>query len=85
MRIRVTKQHIKYGIRGSTSWCPVARACRASGLQGADVGDDELDFMVEAFSRRVRTALPPEAIQFIADFDDGKSVAPFEFEIEVSA
>ena len=31
MRVQVTEQHIKYGIRGSNSWCPVARLAAPRG------------------------------------------------------
>jgi hypothetical protein len=74
MRVKVTKEHIKNGKRGSVS-CPVALAiidlcetglCVAVGMTLVQIGDR--DFV-----------LPEEARRFINLFDNGGECTPIEF------
>jgi hypothetical protein len=82
--IRVTQDHINYGEPYSRGACPIALAFNevfddacSVGSQFARVGTDE------PFTKPVK--LPPRARNFIAEFDEGLIVAPFNFYIEVEA
>ena len=75
--IHVTAQDISEGLPGNSQFCPVALAVNKAihrekdvQVDGNAITIDDVDFTI---SETVR--------QFIADFDDGKPVKPFCFEI----
>ena len=86
MRVNVTDEHISGGIRGSYSSCPIALAIRDkvsdSRKDEVDVGrlyvslpaDDEPS-VIEDYRLSI------EACNFIEDYDRGRLVEPFEFEL----
>lgn len=78
-KINVTHEDILKGKPGNACFCPLALACfRGFGANVTiavnKVWDASGDFVAD---------LPAEAIQFYADFDLGKPVRAFEFELEV--
>jgi hypothetical protein len=93
-RVEVTDKHINKGTCGNPKRCAVALAI--ADLEGMDCVDVRLrapegSFRVsraEAFFDYKWTpyevALPPEVARFIADFDMGKLVRPFVFELSLA-
>ena len=79
MKIRVTRKHIKDGIRQHNCACPIALAVRET-LKRDDV---------RVANWRIAigdgwTDLPVVAVDFISDFDSGlgrRHLQPFEFEL----
>ena len=78
MIIKVLKEDIRKGKRQNAQYCPIARAIKRKTKRG--------DVMVD--SRRVMFGwmtfeMPVRAENFIMNFDAGKPVKPFQFELEV--
>lgn len=78
MLIEVKQKHIDEGAKGSCSRCPIALALLDAGHRDVWIGNITLYTSV-----RKETYLPPKAIQWINNFDDGLPVLPFSFEIEL--
>lgn len=80
MRVRVEHWDIINGRRTAPDHCPVALAVRRqsgrSKIAVSSYSVDLLDGMKDA-------ELPPEARQFVRDFDSGRPVKPFSFELEL--
>ena len=75
-KIEITQEDIDRGMRGRSDFCPVALALRRKwpeaemGCFACDLGN--------------RLVLVPELVsKFVEDFDSGKPVKPFTFEIEL--
>jgi hypothetical protein len=83
--IHVTQKLIDAGAPGSPCRCPIALAARKQlQVKNLYVTGDGLTVTVEdglGRSKDVTTQLPPEARQFIHDFDRGEPVEPFEFSV----
>jgi hypothetical protein len=79
VRIDVTADDIRRGRRDDALACPVALALdRATGEPwGVDP-----KIMIEATYGRM-AGTPPEVASFVCDFDAGREVAPFSFDLEV--
>jgi hypothetical protein len=76
--IDVTADDIANGVRGRCSTCPVALAVRrVPGLEKWEVGG------MSAFYGASSFPLPCAASRFIMDFDGGRPVEPFSFEVDV--
>lgn len=75
--IRVTAQDIRHGIHISTTACPIALAARRAGCREVQCGNHGL-----VVGKRY-AQLPPKAQSWIASFDAGKTVKPFEFSVEL--
>lgn len=77
MKIKVTKEHIENGHKGNGSECPISLAFGSCGFVGhATYGHfyyNKCDYV----------KFPEEVTRFIANFDNGNLVEPFEFEAEV--
>lgn len=82
MKIRVTKEHIKKGIRTSPSQCPVARALKAKGLVNVGVTEDDINWNKRGGPYQW-AATPPTVTEFIRAFDKKQPVKPFSFQLEV--
>ncbi len=81
MRIKVTEDHIRRGVRGENTCCPIALAIQeATGNQEWHVGGLAC-WRTSNFDKNVE--LPIEATKFISRFDVNKSVQPFEFDIAI--
>lgn len=83
MKIIVTQKDIDTGKSAEPCSCPIAKAIKRV-LPSADfrVGSDHL-FIKNRNLKHDTIMLSKEAIDFIASFDHGLSVRPFEFEIEL--
>ncbi len=86
MRIDVTEEDIRMGVRGDCGYCPVARAIhRQTGVEVAVENDGQA--VVYIFNRRIK--LLPAVGRFIRRFDDLEVEAdarllyiePFSFEL----
>lgn len=85
MKIEVTKWHIDTGHPGSRCRCAVAKAitARLPAFQRAEVDQTVCD-VYDAGNRLLRVLpMPAAAANFIADYDAGYPVSPFEFEIDL--
>lgn len=80
MKIKVTQEHIAKGKPQRSEWCPIALAAK-------DVFPQEIvvvspyDLQVIAEQRDRYWHLPAQVRQFIKDFDGGRPVEPFDFEL----
>lgn len=78
-KIVVTEDDIRLGHKGHCWFCPVNFACeRAFNLRCTT---NPTRLLVKGATVIVYR-LPPAAIEFIRDFDAGRSVSPLEFIIE---
>ena len=77
MKIHVTRKHIKQGKRGYISFCPIALALKGYGFKEVMVDDEmaQVDGKESWLSKRTRL--------FIANFDLGKPVKPFVFNLKI--
>jgi hypothetical protein len=80
MIIRVTAENISKGAIGSASACPLALAFHAAGFD-VSVGTTTVDFYNHLAEHVTELPLPAVAQDFQKLFDDGDTVAPFEFEM----
>lgn len=87
VHVRVTKTDIKKGIPESPTDCPIARALlRRHPQRFVEVSyNGEVALSESGFSWKksdyLRTSLPLEARQFIENFDCGRDVQPFTFDL----
>lgn len=85
--ITVTQEDIDLGEAANCCLCPIARATRrAFKARTVNVTGRLYVYFkptsLENLNPLSIYALPPEAEQFVADFDNGKGVEPFEFEVD---
>lgn len=81
MRIHVRPHHIAAGKREDCEACPIALALtEATGRQGWEVGDSQAWLWAPMVLRHY--PLPDVATRFVHDFDAGRPVRPFSFEVE---
>lgn len=81
VRIEVTENDIRHGIRGSVNHCPVALAVRREGYD-ASVGVSLVS--IYQGSRVVAHAeLPPEVRRWVRDYDWKQPVGPISFDLEL--
>jgi hypothetical protein len=78
MKIKVTQSDIKKGKRKKLTLCPVALAIRRTVKTGR-VSVNNLIVTVGARERR----LPLDAQTFVRNFDLGRHVEPFAFELPI--
>lgn len=97
MKISVTKEDISRGRKGSCSRCPIALAT-ARGLGWEDTYfrwsngnliknitvDEFYIFVWDRDTNANNYRLPPEASEFVRNFDGGICVQPIEFEVSLS-
>ena len=85
--IHVTKEHIAAARTdaGYTSFtCPVARAVEDSGLSGNGTRVTENSIQLNFYDLDSRIATAPRSVRrFVARFDQGKPVQPFNFYLVV--
>jgi hypothetical protein len=77
VRVRVTEKDIVVGVYGSCFRCPIARAMARVFRTQIHVGS--CSFSRAGWYR----FLPTEACDFISRFDEGKTVKPFSFTVNV--
>lgn len=79
MKIIVTQQHIDEGQRGSSTRDPVAFAMADAGLESPNAGVTHLRWYKDGHRHSVK--VPEKVYDFMLNFDNGKMVEPFEFQI----
>lgn len=88
LKIKVTQEHISRGVRGRCHSCPIALAVREHGYQTPFVGVRNIYpygvDMCGNFNLPFKIAhMPQTAVDFARNFDYGRQVEPFEFEVEI--
>jgi hypothetical protein len=80
MKVRVTRQDIRKGVKESQDSCPVARAIKRITHKKVYVDPDS----IIVYYRRDQSTFydtTSEVTDFIELFDDGGKVSPFTFEL----
>lgn len=72
MIIKVTEDHIKNGLRCTTTCCPVALALQ-------EISSNVSVGLVGIWLDSVRYKVPRSVYRFIRRFDNNKTVKPFNF------
>ena len=80
MIVKVTQEHIDKGRRRATSACPIALALKEQ--LGHEVVVGEFSTYIGINSDSI--PLPRSAQRFVARFDRGKPVKPFNFRVQLS-
>lgn len=87
MKIQVTKEHIEKGREQSCRRCPIALALAEQLNCGVMVNNSHVEIYksrsVIPSELKELVLLPKTARRFVARFDNGVSVKPFEFEFEI--
>lgn len=78
IKISVSQEDIDNGTPGDETCCPIALAVKRQYPEYNEVSV-EIDVL---FLDDINYLMPIEASNFVDDFDEGKSVAPLEFEID---
>ena len=82
VEISVTAKDITEGDAEECTSCPIALAA-ARKFPDRRVRVYPLSIVLAAIGTYSRYMLPAEAIRFVDDFDNGHSVQPFTFQLEV--
>lgn len=77
MKIKVTAEHIRRGLRGISFSCPISLALEDAGIEELFVGKTVLF----SFNKK-EIPLSKEAQKFVYDFDNNLPIKPFEFELK---
>ena len=80
MQVTITQTHINQGTQYHLNSCPVALAIIAAGLDGQGLYVHKQYVYLRG---RGSFGLPEEVRKFIADFDTGKPVEPFSFDLPI--
>lgn len=82
IKIEVTEEDIKDGVRENVKQCPVARAVlrQLDFAEVVEVSMGGIDINFDVPGRKfIRYKIPKKVMRFIQRFDEGKSVKPFSF------
>jgi hypothetical protein len=80
LKVKVTRKHIKVGMRSDSEYCPIAVAVRGAGAIAVGVETEDI-YWADAAGNHFYATLPRKAQKFISDFDSGLHVYPIEFSI----
>ena len=80
MKINVTNEDIERGQQSDPHACAVARAMGRAGLDHFGVMGSSV-MVADPSGNLVSSLLPPKVRAWISDFDAGKLVTPFTFEL----
>lgn len=78
IKISVTQEHIGEGSMRNPYHCPIALACKSTGLVIKAVKSTQI-----VLPEWGHIPLPRSAKRFISKFDNGKPVKPFNFVLEI--
>lgn len=81
MKIKVEQKHIDAGRRMDGRECPVALAMTEQMKMPIAVMGFSYGYLVDGYTREV-FRMPEEARARVHDFDNGKGMQPFEFELD---
>jgi len=85
--VEVTAEDIEKGEKEECERCPIACALlRSAGtarafVDGSEMAAGDWEGMFPEIAQRV--PMPPDAAEFVADFDEGRIVEPFTFTVEL--
>lgn len=82
MKVVVTQDHIDRGLPARAQLCPIALALNEQHGNGHYVMVSAIDYSPNGWQTVAWYHMPPEASQFVRDFDHDRPVQPFEFEVE---
>lgn len=80
LHVSVTQAHIDAGVSKSECRCPIALALTDAGCTGVEVGNFTVGFKYG--TQHVDVDIPQLVERFVRDFDFGRQVFPFEFDLE---
>ncbi len=83
MKISVIQHHINTGVRGNCKSDPIAFAMSDAGCLRPHAGVTHLSWQDEKHNR-YSVEVPRVVYEFMLDFDNGRPVRPFDFDLEVS-
>ncbi len=83
MLITVTTADIANGAKGFASTCPVALALSRETRRYCLVAQDEITVYDESHKASSRMTTPELVVAFINNFDGGRVVEPFTFELDI--
>lgn len=82
MKIQINQEDIDNGLKKSCTECPIARAFyRITNIKDFNVTCGTIIVFYPPYNRHLHIKIPPEAKEFIYNFDNNMPVKPFEFEI----
>lgn len=81
MKIEVKNVHVLHGRRNDDRQCPIALAMQDYGLEGASATRESLEWY-HTKGVYIGTEPPYEVKDFIEDYDNGRDVHPFVFDLE---
>ena len=81
MRISITHDDIKHGIRSSLRYCPVARAMKTAGFTVSSV-DNKTIHVVMTRAHNTYFKTPTTVTQSTNNFDLKRHVLPFHFQLQ---
>ena len=81
MKVKVTLENIKNGRKQDSFNCAIACALKDLHCEYPDVCDSNIEFRLNDKSYKIET--PAEVADWIFEFDKGKTVNPFEFELDI--
>lgn len=77
LEIEVTPEDIRSGRAGEYNSCPISLALKRQGCLRPRVEENYISFMLKDLTYKYPT--PKKVANFIDEFDEGRSVAPFKF------
>lgn len=80
MKVKITEEHIEYGMRGSCFFCPIAKSVQEQTHRKVYVTGTQI--IVQSRGRPRIYLLPVKIVQWIRDFDWGRTVGPVKFEVK---
>lgn len=82
MRVEVTQEDIGKGVARAPNNCPIALALKRAGWARASVSASAIGFKARGAEKFYWTyAVPENAKSFLFDFDAGRPVSPFSFDL----
>lgn len=82
MKIQVTQDHIKNGVRGNCTKDPVALALLDAGFIAPWVSPTRIKYTDKEFGYRHEVDVPENVMDFLFRFDNELPVSSFNFEVE---
>lgn len=79
----VTHNHIRNGVPRECAECPVALSVSEKSSAFRSVGQDGITFWDSKANDYQEYPVPDSVRMFIQDYDEGKDVAEFSFELDI--
>lgn len=79
--VQVTDKHIRNGTLQESTQCAVALALLDAGFSYVEVDDSRLE--LTRGEKYCTVPAPPDVTNFIREYDAGRNVVPFHFDLEL--